>query len=215
MTKYMLNKVPTKKFKILIKLNNLENFFSVDSLSSVMSQSRILEPELVDDYFVDLFNNLYLDLVSDENSNFSIDIKLPLILYFFKKEKTLLYIKSIYINNILQKYYNKLYENRTKWLLRLRFFLLNNYESVNHVKALAYINKKKQPKESKFNFRYINTVYENFKLTSLKSMPYIFNNLSYSYLHDSSTSFSDLFYSHLDKEFMKSRKINFRRKNKK
>jgi hypothetical protein len=187
----MLSTIPIKKrLKVLLQLNYTgenEYILMVSKISHILSQYNVFESHLVDDYFTKLFKNFnFIPKIS--TWRFIGSLKLPVIIDIYKKKyKTDIIICGFDLSSLCKK------------LMDRRFMLSSS----------------KTRRKNK-NGLYLYSVMEIFKINVISNL-FFYNLTNFNYLNFKKKfkKFNLVLKNIKDRFFMKSRKINFKRKDKK
>lgn len=184
----MLSTIPIKKrIKILVQASVIENLFSFNKISHILSQYNVFESHMVDDFLLKISKNMNFNLNSkDLTWQFIGVIKIPIIIDIYKKKyKTEILICGLDFSSLLKR----LMDRRLK---------------------LKKHNKSKRRNLDKYS------IFELFKVNLINNLFFI-NISSFNYIKFKKKFFALKFISLnlKDRVFMKSRKINFKRKDRK
>lgn len=187
----MFATIPLKKrLKVLIQLNcsaDNEYLLMTSRISHILSQYNIFESHLVDEFFTKLFKNFNF-IPKTSTWRFIGSIKLPVIIDIYKKKyKTDILICGFDVSSLCKK-------------LMDRRFLLKSFKTRRKNKGGWYIY----------------SLSEILKINLISDL-FFFNLVNFNYIKFKKkiNNVNLVFKSIKDRFFMKSRKINFKRKDKK
>lgn len=186
-----------------------------------MNQSRILESEAIDEYMSEAFYSFFYDYFDnyknyyDNFDSYELELNLPLTVYFFKRDfKNLLLIKNTYSHSIFEDVGSSFsYKNRKRISFISKIFgsSIGSYFSKKLKFTVTHNSIKNQWLLDALHYI---TVTELFKITLAKTLEYALSpTFKYSQFSLGLTIRS-FFFSYLNRESLKRRKINFRRKQK-